>query len=611
MPAANIEKIEIITNPSAKYDASGNAGMLNIVSKKNKLEGYSGGITLGYGQGRYAKYNLAMNFNYRRNKWNLYFNYAYNKRKGFNQLDLHREFFSGDTLLQSFDNSNYLTFPAQLHAPRFGVDYALSSKSNLSLVVSGISNPFSTTTASESVVKDGSGTTVGNYFFDSETDEAFLDHEISLRFDHKPDTLGSLWTFLIDYGKYTSDADQDLSTLYRNAAPVQYTQTYLYSKQVGSLYLLSGRADYSRPLKKGKAIETGWKSTYVHSDQDMQFYTVLGGEKEFDTTRSSHFLYSENINALYFTFKKQFTKWMLQFGLRAEQTLAKGEQLLNGVSFDRSYLQVFPTAYFDYTPNDKHNFNLNFGRRIDRPNYHSMNPMRNWIDATTYGEGNPYLLPQINYLAEFNYGWKNKVFASLAYNFSVDNILEVLIQDPVSQTTNQTVVNIDNNHYLSASLTYSDRLSKWWRTNTTLMTYYSRFVGDVGSFSIDNGRPSLYLSSNHSFRMSDRFNAEVSFNYMHKNLYGVTTMYTTYNLTLGIQMAMMKNKASLTINCSDVFWKAWPRGLTEFSTVTESWGAKRDTRVLNVSFAYKFAKGQTGRMRRETGADDVKGRIGK
>jgi hypothetical protein len=76
-------------------------------------------------------------------------------------------------------------------------------------------------------------------------------------------------------------------------------------------------------LKKGKAIETGWKSTYVHSDQDMQFYTVLGVEKEFDTTRSSHFLYSENINALYFTFKKQFTKWMLQFGLRAEQTLAK------------------------------------------------------------------------------------------------------------------------------------------------------------------------------------------------------------------------------------------------------------------------------------------------
>src|SRR5690606_36345589 len=180
--------------------------------------------------------------------------------------------------------------------------------------------------------------------------------------------------------------------------------------------------------------------------------------------RSSHFLYSENINAAYINFNKKISKFNLQAGLRAEQTIAQGTQVLTGQHFDRNYMQIFPTAYVEYEISEKHRINLNAGRRIDRPHYEQMNPFRRLIDANTFSEGNPFLQPQLTYVTELGYSWANEVFVTFNYHHTINNIMDVLIQDPVTQTTNQTVVNLGLFDYLSLNINYSKKLAKWWRS---------------------------------------------------------------------------------------------------------------------------------------------------
>src|SRR6185295_18023710 len=209
---------------------------------------------------------------------------------------------------------------------------------------------------------------------------------------------------------YWNITKQAFSTLFYNNEGDLLNKTYLNGDQNGALNLFAAKADYTHPLNKDSKLEMGIKSSYVASDNDVKFYDQILDQQVFDTARSSHFLYSENINAAYINYNKSIKKLSLQFGLRGEQTLANGKQMLDGQTFHRNYFQVFPTAFADYKFNDKHDLNINLGRRIDRPGYNQMNPFRRLIDATTYSEGNPYLLPQLTYNFEQTYAYKSMLF---------------------------------------------------------------------------------------------------------------------------------------------------------------------------------------------------------
>ena len=609
MPSGNIQKIELITNPSAKWDASGNAGIINIIMKKNRMEGYNGSVSLTYGQGRYPKYSGAVNFNYKKDWFNLFFNYSYSRRLSFNHLMINRKFYENDTIRTTFINDNYLIYPFNTHAPRLGMDFRLSDKTSLSVLGAVVTSTFKPTADNTSHVYDQDHELIGSYIFTNRSDDEYNNAEINTQITHRLDTLGQEITLNLDYGRYLGNSDQFFTTIFTDEINSTENTTYLTSHQIGALSLYSAKADYTKPFPKKITFESGLKSSLVESDKDMQFFSKVNEDNIFDSARSSHFLYSENINAAYVNFNKKFEKWTVQAGLRAEHTYAKGKQLLNDKGFDRNYVQLFPTIYLDYKFNKDHNVNANIGRRINRPHYEQMNPFRRLIDANTYGEGNPYLLPQITYVTELSYAYKNALHLAVGYHQSRDNIMSVLIQDAATQTTIQTVVNIDRYDYYSFNLSYANRLTKWWKTNTSVLTYLGNYAGTVRDFTIDQGTPSFYVSTNNSFTIIDGFSMEANLHYNHRALYGVTLMKSTYNFSLGLQKSVLKKQGTLTLNMSDIFWKAWPSGVTEFGTVIEHWASERETRVLNVSFSYKFGKGQTGRMRRSTGADEEKRRM--
>jgi hypothetical protein len=310
-----------------------------------------------------------------------------------------------------------------------------------------------------------------------------------------------------------------------------------------------------------------------------------------------------------FLFIKKIKKLSVQLGFRAEQTIATGKQVLTSQTFQRNYFQLFPTGFIDYKLNDNHDVTLSLGRRIDRPGYEQMNPFKRLIDATTYSEGNPYLLPQLTYNAELTYGFKNSFFATVAYSLTTDNITDVLIQDSQTRKTVQAVVNVDKLNFCSLNLMYSKRLTSWWTTNTSVLSYYGVYTGTINNYRLNKGFPSFYINTNNSFAVTENVSMECSFEYNFKNLYGVTLMNTSYNLTLGVQKSILKKRGSIKLNATDVFWKAYPTGTTEFGNVNESWAAIRDTRVINITFSYRFGTGQAIKIRKNTGADDEKNRI--
>jgi hypothetical protein len=608
MSSSNIQKIEIITNPSAKWDAAGNAGIINIVMKKNKLQGYNGNANINYGQGRYPKFNTSAALNYKSGKIGFSFNYAYANRKGFNNLLIDRKFYSGDTLKETFLTNNYLRLGFVTHNPRLGIDYAVSDKTTISILTSVFANTFKPTTENHTDIYGEGNERTGSLDFSQSSEYHSTNYEFNTRINHDFDTTGQSLTVNLDYGKYTNNSDQYFYTLQTDVMTNSSNDIYLSSNQLGELYLYSAKADYSKPLPKGIKFESGIKSSLVKSDRDSRFFDGMNDSYAFDSAKSSHFLYRENINAAYISFQKKFNSLTVQAGLRTEQTIAEGLQKLNNQSFDKNYTQVFPTLYLNYDFG-KQNLNLNIGRRINRPDYESMNPYRYLIDYTTYSEGNPYLSPELTYVTELSYSYDNTYFVTLNYSHTYNSITDVLIQDAQTRTTIQSIVNLYELNYYSIDLSYTKRIAKWWKTNTDFQGYYARFAGIVHNYSIDQGDPSFSVSTNNNISITENLSAELSARFNYQNLYGVTLMRNTFNLTAGIQQSVFNKKGTITINMTDIFWKAWPRGFTEFGDVTEDWISKRDTRVFNVGFAYNFGKGKAPRIRRETGADEEKQRI--
>ena len=265
--------------------------------------------------------------------------------------------------------------------------------------------------------------------------------------------------------------------------------------------------------------------------------------------------------------------------------------------------------YVTYEASENHTYNINLGRRIERPGYEMMNPFQQLIDATTYSEGNPYLQPSLTYALEFSYCYKDKLFVTANADLTSDNITEILTQNSETRITVQRPMNLDEFRYYSLNIAYASRLTKWWRMNAGLLSYFGYYSGTINNYTLAQGSPSFILTMSNMFPAREGLSFELNARYYHKMLYGVTWMGTTYNLSAGVQKSILKKRGTLTLNCSDLLFRAWPSGLTQFANVSEEWHSIRDTRVVNINFTWKFGKGETERMRKDSGAEEEKNRI--
>ncbi|OLY92857.1 Outer membrane receptor proteins, mostly Fe transport [Cnuella takakiae] len=617
MNASQLEQVEIMTNPPAKFDAAGNAGIINIKTKKLKQFGFNGSVNLGYGQGVLPKYNEGLNLNYRKGKVNLFTNLSHNGRKGFQNLDIQRNLISENSkeLLYYFDQKAKFTNSNNSYNAKIGADITLSSKTTIGAVIGGMSNPGEGYSNTTSHISDGLGKLQEITRSHSTGSSTFRNLTTNLNLRHQFDSTGRELTFDADYLTYKNRDNQALFNAYGNAfgIPIRKGDTlYTYLPQDIDIY--TAKADYLQPLKKGARFEAGLKTSIVRTDNNARFDTMNNGTRVYDAGRSNHFVYRENINAAYVNLSGPISKkWNGQLGLRAEHTSATGRQRTTGESFTRDYVSLFPTAFVQYAASEKHNFGLNYGRRIRRPNYESLNPFMEYIDRYTFQQGNPNLKPQFSHNIELSHTYRQFLTTTFNYTRTSDIIQQVIEQNVEAKETFVKQANIADARQMGISVSAQVPIRKWWTSSLYVNASDNRFEGIVDGSNVVVKARMIMLNGSQQFKLSKTWSAELSGFYRTRGLEGVILTKPVGVLNFGVGKQVMKNKGSVRLNVRDVLYTQKFKAITRYGNVDAAFQEYRDSRVVNLSFTYRFTKGKLngGAPKRRTGSSsDEAERVG-
>lgn len=619
LPSAAIERIDIITNPSAKYDAAGNAGIIDIRMKKDQRLGTNGTLTTGYGQGIYPKANAGGTFNYRNKKVNIFGNYNYAYRVGLNHLLLDRSFFDNGIYNGGDLKDNYSKSPFNTNSARMGADFFPNKKTIIGFVVNGNFNHYSRVNNNSSIVIDPQkqmSSTFDSYATNNDHGNNVV---ANINFKHTFDSTGKEISTDIDYGNYRSTSLTVNATKYYKLDGSSLQPDYILDgDQKGKLNFKTFKTDYVNPLKNGAKFEAGFKLSFVSSDNDAKFYDVSSGMPQNDVNKTNHFLYHENNNAGYVNFSKEFKKFNIQVGFRGEQTNISTKQEIGDVKFDSSYFQLFPSAFFNYKLKDDQTLGLSVSRRIDRPGYADLNPFLFLIDVSTYATGNPGLLPQLTWSYELSYTMKNLNF-SLSYSHTKDEqnvtlarFKEVFPNIPsADNVTVQIPINLKSSDYFGVTVAAPIRINKWWNMINNADLYYQKFNGYFSGTRLNNGKPAADIRTNNTFTFKKGWTAELNGSLNTGGQYGFMVLDPQWGIGTGIQKLILKNKGILRFNITDIFWTNLPKAVVTYDNYIEKWHAYRDTRVANFTFTYRFgnSKVQAAR-RRTTGSEEERQRAG-
>jgi hypothetical protein len=605
MPSGSIEKIEIISNPGARYDAAGTAGIINIRTKKDKRMGANGSITAGYGQGKYPKANAGFNLNYRNKKLALYSSYSYSYRKGINNLGLMRRFYTNGQFISAYDQQNDMLLQLRNNYATVGADYSLSSSTTIGAVLTGGLNGFDLAGDSKAIVLDAIETPASNFSTVRNNSNTWDNAGINLNMRHQFDSAGSEITLDLDYARYANGSEQTLLTAYRLMDGTMQAPDYLlYGTMSGYTDIRALKLDYTKPVGKSLRLEAGIKSSLVRADNNPVFYDRSGGGNIYDSGKSNHFIYDENINAAYVNAAKDWTAWSLQAGLRAEQTIARGHQIVNDDRFDRNYTQLFPSLAMIRHLDQKNDLSITLSRRIDRPNYQQLNPFRRYLDVTSVNQGNPYLLPAFTWTAELSHTWKGRFITQLSWSRTTDVITQV-IQPEAGQITIVTDKNLATNTVYSLSGTYPFQPAKWWSSVNNFNVYYTHYEGNLANTPLSDGTPAFQVSTQNSFTLPKDWSGELTGWYQSKQRYGYMHINLQYAVNIGLQKAFWEKKATLKLSVTDIFLKQNPTGESDFSAYHEDFTVLRDSRVATLTATYRFGKRSVApTRRRQRGAED-------
>jgi outer membrane receptor protein involved in Fe transport len=612
LPSSAIERIDIITNPSAKYEAAGNSGIIDIRMKKDQRMGVNGTFTTGYGQGVYPKANAGSTFNYRNSKVNLFGNYNYAYRIGLNHLLLDRSFFDNGVYNGGDLKDNYSKSPVSSHTPRLGMDFFPSKKTIIGFVVNGNFNHYTRKNNNKSIVLDTDKQASSTFNSFASNNDHNNNAVANINFKHTFDSTGKELTADADYGYYKSNSLTVNSTSYYklDGSPLQPVYT-LNGDQNGDLIFKTAKIDYVNPFGKGNKWEAGIKTSFVSSDNDAKFFDVSNGTPENDVNKTNHFLYKEYNNAGYINFSTAINKLDIQIGLRGEHTKLNTEQKIGNVKFDSSYFKLFPSAFLNYKLKEDQTIGLSVSRRIDRPGYSELNPFLFLIDVTTYATGRPGLLPQITWSYELSYTLKNLNF-SLSYSHTTDNqnitlarFKEVFPNIPSAENvTVQIPINLKSSDYVGVSIAAPVRINSWWNMVNNGNIYYEKFNGNFSGTQLNNGKPAADIRTNNTFTLKKGWTAELNASLNTGGQYGFMVLNKQWALSAGVQKTILENKGTLRFNITDIFWTNLPRAVITYNNYIEKWHAYRESRVANFTFTYRFGNSKVQAARRRTTASE-------
>jgi iron complex outermembrane receptor protein len=611
MSASQISEVELMDQPPAGYDAAGNAGIINIRLKKNRQSGFNGSISLSAGHGRYPKTNDAVQLNYREGRVNVFLNYSFNYNRYLTSIYALRTYYAPDdhTVTGILEQPSEISGDAFTHSLRTGIDYTLNKKTTLGLTWTGNYLIRGSDGNNPALWKNAQGVTDSVVLTGSHNNTDWKSGGVNLNLRHEF-SPGREITADLDALGYRMRTDQ----LFENvrSGPSGYAEASK-GEIPASIGILSAKADYHAQLKKNTRFDAGWKSSAIHTDNLAAYYFAGGGNWIDDLGKSNHFLYDESLHALYGSINQVAGRWTMQGGLRYESTHYDAEQLGNAVnkdsSFSRSYNSLFPSAMVSFQADSSNGFSFSAGRRIDRPAFQKLNPFLFIINKYTYQQGNPYFRPQYTWNMQVSHAYREKIITTLSYSITNDYFSQIFLADAAGIIT-YTEGNLGKLHNLGLSVSMQLSPARWWSFSGQGSVNHKEFDGMVTRF-YQASVTQASFSLNNQFRFGKGWAAELSGFYLSGSQQDLQeVLEPSGQLSAGLSRSLWKNKGTLRLAMRDIFHTQWMKGLTQFNHATEYFLLTRDTRVVNVSFSYRFGKASKSQRRSEGAATEEAQRAG-
>lgn len=612
MQSSNLDQIEIMTNPPAKYDAAGNSGIINIKTKKGTIKGMNGSANLGYTQSFFGRYNGGANVNYRNNKLNLFGGVNSGTYLGYNKLSIDRKFYGSDhkIVVGTGDQLAHTNFKSNFQSIKAGLDYYFSKKDVAGFVINGNFSKNEQDPYSNSNISDEAAKVLYKLKTQSYNKSNSKNITTNVNYKHTFDFAGREVSVDADYAYYNNRSNNSLNTQSFNADNIKNGDVVSLRGAIPSIVrIYSAKADYIHPFKSGIRLESGVKTSFVSTDNQVEYLRNSGNHWSVDN-RSNHFVYKENINAAYAIVSKKIEKWDLIAGLRLENTVAKGHQIKNDSTFNRNYTNLFPNAGIGFAASKKNQVNLSYSRRITRPDYDALNPFVYFINSLTYSQGNPYLQPQFTNNFEVSHTYNKILTTTVNYSKTTDIITQLLKQDTEKKSTYQTRENFSSMKQWGVSVMANIPVKKWWSANFYANLFNNHYLGIYQNDPIDVEATTIMTNFSNSFTLGKGWNAEVSGWYRSKGVDGLMVANPMGAVNSAISKQIFDKKGNLKIGIRDIFKTQQFSGYAKYSDVDVNVASRRDSRQLSLSFTYRFGKNNIPSERKKTGgANDEQNRV--
>jgi len=582
MQGKNVERIEIMENPPARFDAEGNAGIINIKTKHNKAPGFNGSVNAGTNIASKTRENGGLDLNMNFGRLNVYGNYSYYGWAGWNYLDATRRFTSTELagsyqLINSEDN-----YHGHAHNYKIGADYFIKKNHVLSVMFRGNTGSNMDAANGKTSFADINKTIDTSLITVSSNPNRWDNKTYNVNYKWDIDSTGRSLSVDADYARFffRASSDQNSDFFDTNGNRINKVST-IHSEQGSDIDVITAKIDYVHPFNKDYQFETGVKTSFVTNDSrnDMVGYI----------NQHDKFVYTENIQAGYVNGKAQFNKTSLQLGLRLENTNSSGNSVSTNQVNKTSYLRLFPSFFVQQTLTANQSINFSYSYRIGRPNYNMLNPFVWTLDPYTSNTGNPLLSPQFTHAAKFTHTYKSMFITSIGYNYTNDLYSMVLYQNDVTKVVTQSMENLSNCFDFNASETIQLPVTKWWNLNGTVTGMYNEVNSNVGG-SASFKRWCFNGNLTNTFTLPYNMNLELSGYYTSYQLSGNVTLNPRYNIDFGLQRKFMKDKFMIKASVSDIFDTNSSGGYSKYNNVDIVFKNTHDSRRLNVSVSYRFGK---------------------
>jgi hypothetical protein len=608
----DIEAIEMISNPSAKYDASGNAGIINIRLKKNKKYGTNGSVNLGFVQGITPKGNGSVNLNYRDKKINLFGNVSGNIGQYENGIDLYR--IQSDTI---FDQRSKQTSDRKSMNIKAGADYFINSNSTFGLMGNvNLSDAQSFNSSQTDIFYEPTGAYQKTLIATNTSPRSRTNANFNANYRYA-DTSGRELNIDADYGLFTGTGRSYQPNNYYDANDQLISQNIFGNYTPTDINIYTAKADYQQKAWKG-VLGFGAKFSYVYTTNTFDFYNLNSAKPVLDLDKSNSFDYTENVNAAYVNYNRELSaKWSLQAGLRAEQTNSNGEltradgQPQEDDNVKRHYFDLFPSAALTYTISKKHTLNLAYSRRIDRPSYQDLNPFENKLDELTYQKGNAFLRPQYTNNVTLTHTFLSMINTSVGYSHVKD--FATMVTDTANK--NATYVqqqNLATQEILSVNIGSPTPINKWWNGYVSVWFNQQIFKGEIGKNQIQRSYSMYGAYLQQSFTIGKKgTSAELSGSFNGPSVWGGTWRTKPQGgLDIGVMQQLFNKKGSIKLSYTDIFHTQPWSAVSDFGGLYVNGSGYWESTTFRVAFSYRFGSSNVKAARqRKSGLESESGRI--